>query len=182
MKIFSIGEKIKYLRIYKGIKLKDLSNSNLSISKLSSIENNKIIPDDDTIRFLADKLGTTYEELSKNISDQIQDNIDRLNLENINNFNDYKNNLILAIDNKLYNVIFYICNKVFEKFVFCDTPYDLDDEILNIIPIYFDSVLNLNNNESKLIYNLDLARYFFNHGNYKNASYYFSLIRSFIIR
>jgi len=46
MEILSTGEKIKRARIYKRITLKELCGEEISISKMSCIENGKIKADD----------------------------------------------------------------------------------------------------------------------------------------
>ena len=119
MEILSVGEKIKRLRTYKGIKLKDICNENLSISKISCIENNKIKPDKYSLEILASKLGTTYEYLSKDVFSQIYENIENLNKDlKTNNFDNYKFNLCIAVKYKIYDLVFYICNQIFKKFIF----------------------------------------------------------------
>ena len=42
MEILSTGEKIKRARVYQGITLKELCSDEISISKMSCIENGKI--------------------------------------------------------------------------------------------------------------------------------------------
>ena len=45
MEILSTGEKIKRARVYQGITLKELCSDEISISKMSCIENGKIKAD-----------------------------------------------------------------------------------------------------------------------------------------
>ena len=47
MEILSTGEKIKRSRIYKGVTLKELCANEISISKMSCIENGKVKADKD---------------------------------------------------------------------------------------------------------------------------------------
>ena len=75
MEVLSIGEKVRKLRIKKGVRLKDICSKNLSISKISCIENNKIRADECSLKILANKLGTSYEYLSKDVDDQIFEKI-----------------------------------------------------------------------------------------------------------
>ena len=67
MEILSIGEKIKRSRIYKGITLKDLCEDKISMSKMSCIENNKIKPDEDILKFVAEKLDLRLEYLKQDV-------------------------------------------------------------------------------------------------------------------
>ena len=55
MEILSTGQKIKRARIYKGITLKELCNDSISISKMSCIENEKIIS------YIADIIDVDYD-------------------------------------------------------------------------------------------------------------------------
>lgn len=179
LEILSIGEKIKRIRTYKGIKLKDICNESLSISKISCIENGKIIPDKTTLEFLAIKIGSTYEYLSKDVSRQILDNIESLNKDlKSDNFDKYKYNLLIAIKNNMYDLVFYICNQIFKKIVFNSEFYIDDDKILDIIPNYFDSLLENMSVENEIIYSLDLACYFFIREEYEVSSYYFGALRT----
>lgn len=183
MEILSVGEKIKRLRTYKGIKLKDICNENLSISKISCIENNKIKPDKYSLEILASKLGTTYEYLSKDVFSQIYENIENLNKDlKTNNFDKYKYNLYIAVKYKIYDLVFYICNQMFKKFIF-NQYYDLNmQKISEIIPIYFDALLEIKSIENEIIYNLDLACYFFIKHEYKVAAYYFKFLREMSLK
>ncbi len=173
--VLSIGEKIKKLRSYKGIKLKDISNENLSISKISCMENDKTKPDKLSLEILAKSLGTTYEYLSKDIPSQIYDNIDYLNFNF--DFEKYKYNLKIAVKNELHEIAFYICNQIFKKVVFEKVNLNDNGKIISIIPIYVNSLTKLGNYENNLFYNLDLACYFFMKGEYQVASYHFNFLR-----
>lgn len=173
--VLPIGEKIKRIRIYKGIKLKDISSENLSISKISYIENGKIKPDKASLEILAKSLGTTYEYLSKDIPNQILDNINYLN-SNFD-FEKYKYNLEIAISNEFYEIVFYICNQIFKKVVFEKINLGDNEKIISIIPIYANALTKLGNYENNLIYNLDLACYLFTKGEYSMSAYRFNFLR-----
>ena len=120
MEVLSIGEKVRKLRIKKGVRLKDICSKNLSISKISCIENNKIRADECSLKILANKLGTSYEYLSKDVDDQIFENISSFDEEifNMEIFEKYKYNLHIAIEYKIYDLVFKICNRIFNRFVF----------------------------------------------------------------
>ncbi len=176
--ILSIGEKIKRLRAYKGIKLKDISNEKLSISKINSIENNKINPDKNSLEILADKLGTTYEYLSKDIVTQIRENILLLNEDkSLNVLEDYKYNLYFAFKYNLSNLIFDICHNIFKRFVFECSFINNKWDFLDIIPIYFECIEKIGDINKNVIYYLDLAIYFLKIREYNLSSYYFKFLR-----
>ncbi|WP_249175743.1 helix-turn-helix domain-containing protein, partial [Clostridium tyrobutyricum] len=86
MEILSIGEKIRRIRIYKGLTLKDLCSNRISISKMSCIENEKIKPDDSILKFIADKFDVDVEYLKQSIRDQIKNNI-KVIMNDKNKFN-----------------------------------------------------------------------------------------------
>lgn len=176
-----MGEKIKRIRTYKGIKLKDICNENLSISKISCIENDKIKPDENSLKILADRLGTSYEYLSRDIYTQVRENIENLNKDNkTNNFDKYNYNLSIAVKYRIYDLVFYICNQIFRKFIFENNFKSNSEDILKIIPSYFDSLLEIKKNENEVIYNLDLACYFFVRNEYDISSYYFGFLKKII--
>ena len=56
MEILSTGEKIKRARVYQGITLKELCNDEISISKMSCIENGKIKADSEILHYISKKL------------------------------------------------------------------------------------------------------------------------------
>ena len=63
MEILSTGEKIKRARVYNGITLKELCGDKISISKMSCIENGKVKPDEDILRYIADIIKLDYDYL-----------------------------------------------------------------------------------------------------------------------
>ena len=75
MEILSTGEKIKRARIYKGITLKELCGEEISISKMSCIENGKIKADDECLKYISDKLQIDYSYLVQDVYEQIKENI-----------------------------------------------------------------------------------------------------------
>lgn len=77
-------------------------------------------------------------------------------------------------------MVFYICNQIFKKFIFENTFKLNSEEILKIVPNYFDSLLEIKKRENEIIYNLDLACYFFIKNEYDISSYYFSFLRKTI--
>ena len=100
MEILSTGEKIKRARIYKRITLKELCGEEISISKMSCIENGKIKADDECLKYISDKLQIDYSYLVQDVYEQIKDNIKSVkkskhSLEKIESI------ILLWIDNKL---------------------------------------------------------------------------------
>ncbi len=175
MEILKVGDKIKRLRIFKGLKLKELKTSKLSVSKISSIENNKIIPDEVSIRILANKLGTTYEYLNRSVDEEINERLKILDIYN-GGFSSYKEILLVSVNNKLYDMGAYICNKIFNKFINKDSNFN--HNIFNIMDIYLECIMESNKRDSINMYYLDLSLYLFSRGNYKEALNYFYLLKN----
>ncbi len=179
MEVLSIGEKIKKLRIQKGIRLKDICSENLSISKISCIENSKIKADEASLKVLADKLGTSYEYLSKDIATQIWENISSFCIGDLDIFEKYKYNLDVAINQGSYGLVFEICSYMFNEFIFKNGSNVYVNKMFEIIPIYFNSLTKIGGISNGIIYNLDLAVYFLVRQDYYMASYYFEFLRKF---
>lgn len=66
MNFLSTGEKIKRARIYKGVTLKELCKSDISISKMSCIENDKVKADEWILKMVAERLELNIEYLLHN--------------------------------------------------------------------------------------------------------------------
>lgn len=182
MEVLSVGEKIRKLRVKNGVRLKDICSENLSISKISCIENNKIKADKASLKILAKKLGATYEYLSKDIPEQISENISSFDEEelSVEVFEKYKYNLQIAVKYEIYDLVFKICNRVFNKFIFEKDFSPYIEKIFEIIPIYFDSLLKVKDISKEIIYNLDLAIYFLIRDEFGMAAYYFKFLRKAI--
>lgn len=103
MEILSPGQRIRRRRIEKNLTMRDLSKGKLTVTKLSLIENDKIVPEEQEFEFLSKELNITYEELTLSVENQIK-NI----LENKNNLSvqDYEYILITAERFKLIEFIF----------------------------------------------------------------------------
>ncbi|SQC03258.1 helix-turn-helix domain-containing protein [Clostridium tetanomorphum] len=78
MEILSTGEKIRRARIYKGYTLKYICEDRISVSKMSCIENGKVVPEDWILEFIAKKLDLDIEYLKDDVRSQIRNNINIL--------------------------------------------------------------------------------------------------------
>ena len=63
MNFLSTGEKIKRARIYRGITLKELCQKDISISRMSCIENGKVVPDRWVLELVAKRLNLDLDYL-----------------------------------------------------------------------------------------------------------------------
>lgn len=175
MEILSTGEKIKRARIYKGITLKELCGEEISISKMSYIENGKIKADDECLKYISDKLQIDYSYLVQDVYEQIKDNIKSVKkskhslekIESIIKYNlDYSfrynfNDLALELIHILFKL--YIKDNKIEK-------------LQLLISKYFDLYQHATNNEQIIIYYNDMAEFFVKNKEYHEAISYYSRI------
>ncbi|MGL4949036.1 MAG: helix-turn-helix domain-containing protein [Anaeroplasmataceae bacterium] len=110
----TIGSELKHKRKQFKMSLEEASNDICSISYLCKIERNSILPNDDILRKISNRLGFSENEIDSlfNLNTLLDDVIesiykeDYLNLTNIQinvtNFNNYKAKLIIIAD-KLFN-------------------------------------------------------------------------------
>ena len=175
MEILSTGEKIKRARIYKGITLKELCGEEISISKMSCIENGKIKADDECLKYISDKLQIDYSYLVQDVYEQIKDNIKSVKkskhslekIESIIKYNlDYSfrynfNDLALELIHILFKL--YIKDNKIEK-------------LQLLISKYFDLYQHATNNEQIIIYYNDMAEFFVKNKEYYEAISYYSRI------
>ena len=175
MEILSTGEKIKRARIYKRITLKELCSEEISISKMSCIENGKIKADDECLKYISDKLQIDYSYLVQDVYEQIKDNIKSVKkskhslekIESIIKYNlDYSfrynfNDLALELIHILFKL--YIKDNKIEK-------------LQLLISKYFDLYQHATNNEQIIIYYSDMAEFFVKTKEYHEAISYYSRI------
>ena len=175
MEILSTGEKIKRARIYKRITLKELCGEEISISKMSCIENGKIKADDECLKYISDKLQIDYSYLVQDVYEQIKENIKSVKkskhslekIESIIKYNlDYSfrynfNDLALELIHILFKL--YIKDNKIEK-------------LQLLISKYFDLYQHATNNEQIIIYYSDMAEFFVKTKEYHEAISYYSRI------
>ena len=78
MKILSTGEKIKRSRVYKGYTLKEICGDNISVSKMSCIENNKVMAEPWILELISEKLDIDLDYLNEDVLKQVEENIKEL--------------------------------------------------------------------------------------------------------
>ncbi|WEV14918.1 helix-turn-helix transcriptional regulator [Clostridium perfringens D] len=77
MDFLSTGEKIKRARIYKGLTLKQLCEDDISISRMSCIENGKVKADKWVLELVAKRLDLDLEYLLCDDITQLNNSIDK---------------------------------------------------------------------------------------------------------
>lgn len=174
MEIFTVGEKIKRSRIYLDLTLKDLCSDKISVSKLSCIENNKVVPEDWILDFIAPKLNVDLNYLKQTTSEQISKNIKDIKNKTFskNYISTLEYNYKYAYDCEYYNIAINILHLLFE--------YYIKNNELNKFQIYTSTYFNLQERvysiNIKLIYLQDMGRYFLELGQYIQSSDHFATI------
>jgi transcriptional regulator with XRE-family HTH domain len=178
MEILSTGEKIKRTRIYKGYTLKDICDGKVSVSKMSCIENNKVMAEPWILELISKKLDVDVAYLNENIKEQVEENIKALkaygngvkddgyeakvsySLEFAQKYNYY--DLAIELTHMLFN--FYLDKKNFPK-------------VQSITSRYYDLYLKTSIEDSKLDYYIDMARHLYIKEDYLQAASYYCNVR-----
>ncbi|MFT5871933.1 MAG: tetratricopeptide (TPR) repeat protein [Clostridium sp.] len=178
MEILSTGEKIKRTRIYKGYTLREVCDDKISVSKMSCIENNKVMAEPWIIELISVKLDIDIEYLNENVFEQVEENIKILeedsenskddnyeakvsyNLEFAEKYNYY--NLSIKLIHMLFN--FYLDKRDFEK-------------AQAITSKYYDLYLKTSIDDNQLTYYIDIAKHLYIKEDYLQASSYYSNVR-----
>ncbi|MCD3282759.1 helix-turn-helix domain-containing protein, partial [Clostridium botulinum C/D] len=119
MEVLSIGEKIKRARIYKGYTLKDVCDNKISVSKLSCIENDKVVPESWILEYISSKLNLDIEYLNEDVETQINKNIKQIikNSDSEDYAKKLKYNLIIADKYGHYELAVSIMHLIFRYFI-----------------------------------------------------------------
>ncbi|MCB2355014.1 helix-turn-helix domain-containing protein [Clostridium estertheticum] len=183
MKILSTGEKIKRSRIYKGYTLKEICDDKISVSKMSCIENNKVIAEPWVLELISKELDIDLGYLNENVFEQVKENIKILkaNVKNEENVatkdEDYKTNVS-------YNL------EVAEKYNYYDLAIELMHMLFNfyldkkdfdntqaVTSKYYDLYLKTSRDDNKLTYYIDMARHLYIKEDFLQASSYYRNVR-----
>lgn len=179
MDFLSTGEKIKRARIYKGLTLKQLCEEDISISRMSCIENGKVKADKWVLELVADRLNLDLEYLLCDDLTQLNNSINKymekkvLNEEEAEEIREYLDYSLSKeyedISAKLMHILFisYTNLRDFKK------AKDLLNEYSNI----YES-----NKESQRLYYEDLALYFTVRKNFADAITYYNMLLDFLLK
>jgi len=181
MEILSTGEKIKRTRIYKGYTLREMCDDKISVSKMSCIENNKVMAEPWVLELISNKLDIDIAYLNENVKEQVEENIKALreqgkndeepkedsfeakasyNLEFAQKYNYY--DLAIELIHMLFN--FYLDKRDFEK-------------AQSITSEYYDLYLKTSIHDNQLAYYMDIARHLYIKEEYLQASSYYCNVR-----
>lgn len=171
MNFLSTGEKIKRARIYKGVTLKELCKKDVSISKMSCIENDKIKAEQWILEMVAQRLELDIEYLLFDDIMELENSVvtyeNNKNLTEID-FAQIKESFEYCLSKKYLNLAFKFIHILFSEY----TKIKRFEEIKELINIYND--LHEEEADQKQVYYEDLAKYFLARRNYNDAITYFN--------
>lgn len=128
---------LKRKRIEKGMKLEDVASGICSISYLSRIENNQMIPNEDNLKLLFERLDLDYETIKRNREENIFE--ETLKKELLIGKNDLANTISDAIKSRAYTgieldlLILYksILDKSYEEARYILSKQEMNLELFN---------------------------------------------------
>ena len=183
MKILSTGEKIKRSRIYKGYTLREICDDKISVSKMSCIENNKVMAEPWVLELVSKKLDIDIAYLKENVFEQIKKNIKILkgNAENDDG---------MDVKDESYNIDLSYNLEFAEKYNYYDLAIELIHMLFNfyldkkdfektqaITSKYYDLYLKTTIEDNKLTYYIDMARHLYIKEDFLQASSYYRNVR-----
>lgn len=180
VEILSIGEKIKRARIYKGLTLKDICEDQISVSKMSCIENNKIEAENWVLEYISEKLELDINYLKHDVKSQLIDNITTFKIcKEKNNyyeeyFEDVNYNLEYAQKYKCYDLCCDLMHLLFSAHIFKRNF----DELRTIIPKYYDLCKKAHDELYQLKYYVDIGVYLSLNGERLQAISYYNSVRN----
>lgn len=167
MEVLTTGEKIKRARIYNGLTLKDVSSDIISISKLSGIENNKILPENKIVKYLSSRLNLSEDYIKEDISNQLINNYSKLlkSKKSKNYVEDIKYNLNYAKNCAEYPIAFKFMHLLIEYYINGDKINKAENDLAE----YYDLLTKANSKENNITYYLDLGTYLYSFQEYSQA-------------
>ena len=177
MNFLSTGEKIKRARIYKGVTLKELCQKDISISKMSCIENDKIKPDIWILEMVAQRLDLDLDYLIYDDIMELKNSIVRYKEKNSISEEDFigiKERIDYCMLKEYKDLALEFIHILFVEY----TKRRKFEEIKELVSIYNE--FNNLSEEQEQIYDEDLAKYFLVRRNYNDAITYFNRARNHI--
>ena len=167
MNFLSTGEKIKRARIYRGITLKELCQKDISISRMSCIENGKVVPDRWVLELVAKRLNLDLDYLLCDDVSEIKRNIKKYSLKNDklreSECIEITDNIKYAVSKGYYDLGVELIHILFEFYINNRKFYRMH-KVLND----YDAIHEHNESCSKIYYR-DLSKYFIITEHYKDA-------------
>jgi len=176
MEILSTGEKIRRARVKRGMTLKALCGSEISVSKMSTIENDKVQAEEWILDLVAKRLGIEKESLKKDIIQEVTDQLDKLseNMFTKTYEKDVKGLIKVTEHNKLSQQTFLARIQLVDYYIEKGKIEELNVEISNLYRTY----INIVNAETQYLYCLTMAKYLYATSEFENALVFLNYLMS----
>ncbi|NCC78635.1 MAG: XRE family transcriptional regulator, partial [Clostridia bacterium] len=176
MEILSTGEKIRRARVQKGMTLKALCGSEISVSKMSTIENDKVTAEEWVLDLVAKRLGIEKESLKKDIIQEVNDELTKLseNMFSKNYEKDIKGLIEVTEQNGLVMQTFQARIQLINHYIEKGKIEELNVEISHLYRTY----INIVNAETQYLYCMTMAKYLHATSEYENALVFLNFLMS----
>lgn len=176
MEILSTGEKIRRARIQKGMTLKALCGSEISVSKMSTIENDKVSAEEWVLDLVAKRLGIEKENLKKDIIQEVTEELEKLseNMFTKNYEKDIKGLIEVTEQNHLVMQTFLARIQLISHYIEKGMIDELNVEISHLYRTYISIV----NQETQYLYCMTMAKYLHATSEYDNALVFLNFLMS----
>ena len=161
MDFLSTGEKIKRARIYKGLTLKQLCEDDISISRMSCIENGKVKADKWVLELVAKRLDLDLEYLLCDDITQLNNSIDKYIQKKV---------LTESEADEIKEYLEYSLSKEYE---------DISAKLMHILFINYTNIREFK--KAKDLLN-ELALYFTVRKNFADAITYYNMLLDFLLK
>lgn len=171
MEILSTGEKIRRARVHKGMTLKTLCGDEISVSKMSTIENDKIQAEEWILDLVAERLDIKKDDLKKDIVQEINEEMKNLseNLFSKTYEKEIKNIINVCDSNRLAIQSFMAKRQLIDHYLLKSKTEELNVEIANL----YSALISIVSTETLFLYFLTMGKYLYHSSEYKNALVFF---------
>ncbi|MDZ5252345.1 helix-turn-helix transcriptional regulator [Clostridium sp. LIBA-8841] len=179
MDFLSTGEKIKRARIYKGLTLKQLCEEDISISRMSCIENGKVKADRWVLELVAKRLNLDLEYLLCDDITQLNNSIEKYVGKKIlteNESDEIKEYLEYSLSKEYDEISAKLMHILFMNYTNL-RDFRKAKELLNEYSSIYES-----NKSNKRVYYEDLALYFTVRKNFADAITYYNMLLDFLLK
>lgn len=176
MEILSTGEKIRKARIKKSMTLKELCGKEISVSKMSTIENDKVQAEDWILELVSKRLGISTESLKKDMVEEIEDELTKLSLEPYSKGYEREIRSLIEVTekNNLLSQAFNARVQLINHYILKHKIDELNVEISHL----YRTFINVVNQETMYLYFLTMSKYLFATEECKNALAFLNYLMS----
>ncbi len=176
MEILSTGEKIRRARVQKGMTLKALCGGEISVSKMSTIENDKVQAEEWILDLVAKRLGIEKESLKKDIVQEVTEELKKLSMNMFStNYEKEIHDLIeVTVQYGLVMQTFLARVQLINHYIEKGKIDELNVEVSHLYRTY----INIVNSETQYIYCMTMAKYLHSTSEYENAMVFLNYLMS----